>query len=105
MLKCIHAKCYGDRGYLSKLFAYFYQQGIHLVTKIRANMKNHLITINDKINLKKRALIESVNDILMIVFDIEYTRHRSPINAIVHTFGALAAYCFYESKPTVFIKK
>ena len=60
---------------------------------------------NDKINLKKRGVIESVNDILMTVLDIEHTRHRSPVNAIVHIFGALAGYCFYECKPTAFIKK
>lgn len=105
MLKGLKGKCFGDKGYISKLFAFLYQQGLQLITKIRANMKNQLIPVKDKINLKKRALIESVNDILMTVFDIEHTRHRSPINAIAHTFGALAAYCFYESKPTVFIKK
>lgn len=105
MLKGLKGKCYGDKGYLSKLFAFFYQQGLHLVTKIRENMKNQFIEINDKVNLKKRGVIESVNDILMTVFDIEHTRHRSPINAIAHIFGALAAYCFYDCKPNVFIKR
>nr|WP_310587875.1 IS982 family transposase [Emticicia agri] len=105
MFKGLKGKCYGDKGYLSKLFTFFYQQGLHLVTKIRENMKNQLISVNDKINLKKRGVIESVNDILMTVFDIEHTRHRSPINAIAHIFGALAAYCFYECKPTTFIKR
>ena len=70
---------------------------------IRKNMKNKLMKIDDKINLKKRALIESVNDILMTVFDIDHTRHRSPINALAHTFSGLIAYCFYENKPTTFI--
>jgi hypothetical protein len=104
MLDGLHGTCYGDKGYLSKLFAYFYQKGLKIVTKIRSNMKNILVPIKEKINLKKRALIESVNDILMTVFDLEHTRHRSPINAITHTFGALAAYGFYENKPSVFIK-
>lgn len=105
MLKGLKGKCFGDKGYISKLFSYFYEQGLQLVHKIRGNMKNQLMYLNDKINLKKRALIESVNDILMTVFDIEHTRHRSPINAIAHTFGALIAYCFYDEKPTVFIYK
>lgn len=96
--------CYGDKGYLSKLFDYFYQNGLKIVTKIRSNMKNVFMPLHEKVNLKKRAVIESVNDILMSVFDIEHTRHRNPINAIVNTFGALAAYGFYEQKPTVFIK-
>ena len=70
MLKGLKGKCYGDKGYLSKLFAFFYQQGLHLVTKIRENMKPQLVPINDKINLKKRALIESVNYIIIKVFFI-----------------------------------
>lgn len=105
MLKGLKGKCFGDKGYISKLFSYFYEQGLQLVHKTRSNMKNQIMYLNDKINLKKRALIESVNDILMTVFDIEHTRHRSPINAIAHTFGALIAYCFYDEKPTVFIQK
>ncbi len=104
MLDGMHGTCYGDKGYLSKLFAYFYEKGLKIVTKIRSNMKNILVPINEKFNLKKRALIESVNDILMTVFDLEHTRPRSPINAITHTFAAVAAYGVYDNKPTVFIK-
>lgn len=91
MLKGLRGKCFGDKGYISKLFSYFYQQGLQLVHKIRGNMK-----ISQWQNQpKKRALIESVSDILMTVFDIEHTRHRNPINAIAHTFGALVAYYFW----------
>lgn len=103
MLKNLKGKCFGDKGYLTKLFEEFYLQGLTLITKVRKNMKNKLMKIDDKINLKKRALIESVNDILMTVFDIDHTRHRSPINALAHTFSGLIAYCFYENKPTTFI--
>ncbi len=71
-------------------------------------MKNKLLLLSDKMKLKKRALIESVpvghdNDLLMSVFDIDHTRHRSPVNAVAHTFGGLIAYCFYQEKPSVFI--
>jgi hypothetical protein len=96
-------KCYADKGYLTKLFEELYLQGIQLVTKVRKNMKNMLLLLSDKIKLKKRALIESVNDLLMSVFDIDHTRHRSPINALAHTLSGLIAYCFYEQKPSVFI--
>jgi hypothetical protein len=96
-------KCYADKGYLTKLFEELYQQGIHLITKIRKNMKSKLLLFSDKIKLKKRALIESVNDLLMSVFDIDHTRHRSPINALAHAFSGLIAYCFYEQKPSAFI--
>lgn len=38
----------------------------------------------------------------MSVFDIDHTRHRSPINAVTHVMGAIVAYNFYDSKPSVF---
>lgn len=105
ILKDLKGQCFGDKGYLTKLFEYFYQQGLTLITKIKKNMKNKLMKLKDKINLKKRALIESVNDILMTVFDIDHSRHRSPINAVAHTYSGLAAYCFYDEKPRTFIVK
>lgn len=76
---------------------------MQLVTKVRSNMKNKLLLLSDKLKLKKRGLIESVNDLLMSVFDIDHSRHRSPVNAIAHTLAGLIAYCFYEEKPSVFI--
>ena len=48
-----------------------------------------------------RAMIESVNDILMTVCDIDHTRHRSPLNAIAHMTSALIAYNYQEKKPSV----
>jgi hypothetical protein len=103
LLAGCQGKCYADKGYLTKIFEELYLQGLYLITKIRNNMKNKLLLFSDKIKLKKRALIESVNDLLMSVFDIDHTRHRSPVNAIAHTISGLIAYCFYEQKPSVFI--
>lgn len=97
--------CYGDKGYLSKIFAELYQQGLKLVTKIRKNMKNKLMPIEEKYQLFKRAVIESAFDILMTVFDIDHTRHRSPQNAMAHMLGALAAYSFMDQKPSVLMPK
>ncbi len=104
LLKGLRGKCYEDKGYLSKLFAEFYEQGLHLVTKIRKNMTNILMDLKDKVRLKKRGLNKSVNDIFMSVLDIDHSRHRSPANALVHTMAGLLAYHFYDGKPSVFIK-
>jgi len=99
----LKGNCYGDKGYLSKIFAELYSQGLKLVTKIRKNMKNKLIELKEKYHLFKRAIIESVFDILMTVFDIDHTRHRSPQNAMAHMLGALAAYSFMDQKPSVLL--
>lgn len=101
----LKGNCYGDKGYLSKIFAELYQQGLKLVTKVRKNMKNKLMILDEKYHLFKRAVIESIFDILMTVFDIDHTRHRSPQNAMAHMLGTLAAYSFMEQKPAVLMPK
>lgn len=58
LLAGLKGQCFGDRGYLSKLFAEFYQQGLHIVTKIRRKMKNVLMPLADKLNLRKRGLVD-----------------------------------------------
>jgi hypothetical protein len=103
LLSQLQGECYADRGYLSKLFDLFYQDGLSLITKIRSNMKNTLLKIDQKIKLRKRAVIESVNDLLTSVFDIEHSRHRNQFNALAHLFSGLIAYCFYENKPSVYL--
>jgi hypothetical protein len=75
LLKRLKGKCYGDKGYLSAFLEELLEQGIHLVAKARKNMKKMLLSLCDKINLRKRGRIEAVNDILMSVCDIDHTRH------------------------------
>lgn len=98
-------KCFADKGYLTKFFEHFYKQGIQLIAKIRKNMKNAIMKFTDKCWSRKRAVIESVNDLLMSVFDVDHTRHRNPWNAITHIIAGVAAYSFYPEKPSVFIAK
>jgi Transposase DDE domain len=103
LLADLQGQCFGDRGYLTKLFAEFYERGLHIVTKIRRKMKNVLMSLSDKLKLRKRGLIESVNDLLTSVYDIEHTRHRSPFNAIVNVLAGLSAYCFCDRKPSIVV--
>jgi len=104
--KAFHDKVFGkifaDRGYIGKdLFEKLFVDGIHLVTKIKKNMKNALMHIYDKILLRKRAVIESVNDILKNQCQIEHTRHRSFDNFITNLISGLIAYAFYPTKPNI----
>ena len=102
LLTGLQGECYGDKGYLTTLFEQFYRQGLRLITMLRRRMKNKLLTLDQQYKLRKRALIESVNDLLCSVFDLEHTRHRSPMNACVHILAGLIAYCFYDHKPSVY---
>jgi len=103
LLDPLQGKCCGDKGYLTQLFAQFYENGLHLLTRARRGMKPLPILGKDVQLLKQRAVIESVNDILTSICDLEHTRHRSPFNAFANAYAALIAYQFLEHKPHVFI--
>lgn len=64
-------KVFGDAGYVSQhLFDMLYKQGITLITKIRKNMKNKLLTLKDKWLLKKRTLVETAIDLWKHIGDL-----------------------------------
>jgi hypothetical protein len=78
LVQTLIGKLVGDKGYISqKLFEELLKQGLQLITRIKKNMKNKLMPLVDKLLLRKRAVIESVNDQLKNISQIEHTRHRS----------------------------
>jgi hypothetical protein len=98
----IFGKLFGDKGYVSQtLFEQLFINGIHLITRIKKNMKNSLMHIQDRILLKKRALIETVNDELKNICQIEHTRHRSFTNFVTNLLAGLIAYSFLPKKPSL----
>ena len=64
-------------------------------------MKNNLMLLQDKIALRKRALIETVNDELKNICQVEHTRHRSFDNFITNLLSGLIAYSFFDKKPSI----
>ena len=102
LVKHLNGKLFGDKGYISQeLFEKLFQKGLQLVTRLRGNMKNKLMPLIDKLLLRKRALIETVNDQLKNISQIEHTRHRSVWNFMANILGALAAYCLQPKKPSL----
>ena len=102
MTKGLSGKLFGDKGDISHtLFERLHERGLHLVTKIRQNMKNRLMPLVDKLLLRKRALIEPVNDQLKNISQIEHSRHRSVTNAMVNLIAGLLAYTFQEKLPSL----
>ncbi|EMK22746.1 transposase, partial [Leptospira kirschneri] len=101
----IYGKLFGDRGYISQsLFESLYEKGIQLITKLKKNMKNKLMPLVDKILLRKRAIIESVNDELKNICQIQHTRHRSFFNWAVNLLSGLVAFSFFPKKPSLNLK-
>jgi len=81
----IFGKLFGDKGYISKkLFQMLFNNGVHLFTGIRRKMKNQLMTMKDKILLRKRSIIETINDELKNICQVEHSRHRSINNFLIN---------------------
>ena len=98
--KVLYGKVFADRGYIKKeLFETLFDQGIHLVHGLKANMKNKLMPMWDKFMLRKRYIIECINELLKNKANLVHSRHRSIHNFIMNLCSALTAYCFFDNKP------
>jgi hypothetical protein len=95
-------KLFADKGYIGqKLFDQLLDKGLQLITGIRKNMKNRLMSQWDKLMLRKRSLIESVNHQLKNVFQIEHSRHRSVFNGFANMICAIIAFALHPRKPSI----
>lgn len=102
MSQDLFGKLFGDRGYVSQaLFEQLFAQGLQLIARRRKNMKNTLMALLDKVLLRKRALIETVNDQLKNICQIEHSRHRSWFNFWVNLVSGLMAYSYHPHKPSI----
>ena len=102
MTQGLFGKLFGDRGYISqKLFEELYERGLQLVTKAKRNMKQRLIKLMDKLLLCKRSLLESVNEQLKNICQIEHSRHRSCWNFLVNLIAGLVAYTYQPKLPSL----
>ena len=105
MTKYIKGKLFGDNGYISRaLREELRESGIQLITDVRRNMKKVFIEEMDKILLRKRSLIETVNDQLKNISQIEHSRHRSLTGFMVNVVCALIAYTWQPKKPSLNIR-
>ena len=88
-----------------RCFKHFYLEKVckhlRIFTKLKSNMKGALMNVSDRLLLRKRAIIETVNDELKNIAQVEYSRHRCFDNFIVNLLGAIAAYCLFPKKPCI----
>jgi hypothetical protein len=64
-------------------------------------MKGALMSVSDKLLLRKAATIETINDELKNIAQVEHSRH----NFIVNMLGAIDAYCLFPKKPCINVKR
>jgi hypothetical protein len=95
-------KLYGYKGYLSKaLAANLFEKCVTLVTTVRKNMKAKAISLWDRAMLSKRYIIETINEQLKNISDIEHSRHRSMNGFMLNLLAGLVAYCLKKNKQTL----
>ena len=105
-MEFIYGKLVEDKGYVGKeLFQKLFVEGIQLITKLKSNIKGALMSVSDKLLLRKRAIIETVNDELKNIAQVEHSRHRCFDNFIVNMLGAIAAYCMFPKKPCINVQR
>jgi hypothetical protein len=103
LAKRLFGKLFGDKGYISApMFRTLLETcNVHLITKLKRNMRNQLMPWADKLLLRKRAIADTIIDQLKNISQIEHTRHRSPINFLVNLVCGLIAYCHQPIKPSL----
>ena len=84
-----------------KFFERLFVDGIQLITKLKSNMNGALMSVSDKPLLRTRVIIETVNDELMDIAQLEHSKHRSSDNFVVNLPGGIAAYCYFPKKPSI----
>lgn len=99
----LFGKLFGDKGYISQKLADQLRElfDVQLITKLRANMKNKLMLLSDRLLLRRRAIIETIIDQLKNISQIEHSRHRSVTNFFVNVLCGLIAYCRRPIKPSL----
>lgn len=100
--KKVFGKLFADKGYIGQsLFEMLFIDGIQLVTRLKKNMKGAIMSYADSILLRKRSVIETVNDELKNICQVEHSRHRSLDNFITNMISGLIAYSFFPKKPSI----
>lgn len=102
LTKNLFGKLFADKGYISKkLTEKLFDNNINLITGIRKNMKDKMLNFMDKILLRKRSVIETVNDQLKNISQVEHSRHRSVLGFISNMLSGLIAYTHQDKKPSI----
>ncbi len=96
----------GDKGYISsRLEQSLAERGVRFITNVRSNMKAKVISAWDKAMLSKRFIIETVNDQLKNICQLEHYRHRSIHGLLLTVLGALIAYNHKTNKPSITVEE
>ncbi len=97
-VKEFHGKVLADRGHgRRELFEELSDRGIHPVHGLKADMRNGLMSIRDRILPRKRHILECIDGLLKNKADLVHSRRRLVRNFLMNICPALTVYCFFET--------
>jgi hypothetical protein len=106
LVKSLTGRLFGDRGYISqKLTQVLANQNVALITTLKKNMKAQAMDAFDQLLLRKRSLIETINDQLKNIGDLEHSRHRSLTHYMSNIIASLVAYSYQDKKPALQLRE
>jgi len=106
LIKNYLGKLFGDKGYISKkLTDLLALNDVELITTLKKNMKPRVLKAFDTLLLRKRSIIETINDQLKNISNIEHSRHRSLTNCMINVVAGLVSYSYQEKKPSLKIQR
>jgi ISPg3, transposase (fragment) len=77
----------------------------NIITRLKSNMKGAIMSVHDRILLRKIVIIETVNDELKNIAQVEHSRHRCFDNFIVNLLRAIVAYFLFPKKPCINVQR
>ena len=98
-VRFIYGKLVADKVYIdNNIFQCLFVDGIQLITKLKNYMKGTLMSVSDRQFFRIQAIIETVNDELKNIAQMEHSRHRSFDNFIVNILRLLRIACSRKSR-------
>ena len=87
-IEFIYGKCVGAKEYSSKkLFEKLFVDSTRLITKLKSNMKGTMMSVSDKLLLRKIAITETINEEFKNIAQVERFRYRCFYNFMVNLMG------------------
>ncbi len=100
LTKNLFGKLFGDKGYLGKnLMQLLLKRGLHLMTRVRKNMKTIPMNSADKILLNARNMVETIIGNIKEFSGLNIPKHRSITNAFINICASVISHQLNPIKP------
>lgn len=87
------------------LFVRLFIEGIQLISKLKSSIKGALMSVSYRLLQRKILIVETINETLKNIAQVEYSKHRSVFDTAVNLLGTVDAYCFFPKKAYILVAR